>query len=142
MLASEITKADLEKLADEKLSDAQALLGVKSWSNAYYLAGYAVELAIKACIAKSFKADTIPDKDLVIKTYSHEFSRLIGTAGLTAELQNQVLASQDFGAAWGVVNEWSPEDRYRFNSEQDAKELIEAISNAAHGVLPWIKALW
>lgn len=141
-MASEMTRADLQKLADEKLSDAEVLSNAKSWSNAYYLAGYAVELAIKACIAKSFKADTVPDKDLVIKTYSHEFPKLIGTAGLTAELQKQVQASQDFSTAWGVVNEWSPEDRYRFNSEQDAKELIEAISDATHGVLPWIKTHW
>lgn len=125
-----------------KSCDAQILYSAKSWSNAYYLAGYAVELAIKACIAKSFKADTVPDKDLVIKTYSHELPKLIGTAGLTAELQKQVQASQVFGTAWGVVNEWSPDDRYRSNSEQDAKELIEAINDANHGVLAWIKTHW
>lgn len=141
-MASEMTRADLQKLADEKLSDAQVLFNAKSWSNAYYLAGYAVELAIKACIAKSFKADTVPDKDLVIKTYSHELPKLTGTAGLTAELQKQVQAIQDFRTAWGVVNEWSPEDRYRSNGEQDAKELIQAISDATHGVLPWIKTHW
>jgi HEPN domain-containing protein len=141
-LASEITRADLQKLADEKLSDARIPFNSQSWSNAYYLAGYAVELAIKACIAKSFKADTVPDKDLVMKTYSHEFPKLIGTAELTAELQRQVQASQDFGTAWGVVNEWTPDDRYRSNSAQDAKELIEAIGDATHGVLAWIKTHW
>jgi hypothetical protein len=137
-----MTRADLQKLADEKLSDAQILFNSKSWSNAYYVAGYAVELAIKACIAKSFKADTVPDKDLVMKTYSHEFPKLIGAAGLTPELQKQVQASQDFRTAWGVVNQWSPDDRYTENSEQDAKEFIEAISHATHGVLPWIKTHW
>jgi HEPN domain-containing protein len=137
-----MTRVDLQQLADEKLSDAQILFSAKSWSNAYYLAGYAVELAIKACIAKSFKADTVPDKDVVLKTYSHEFPKLIGTAGLTAELQKQVQASQDFGTAWGVVNEWSPEDRYRSNSEQDAEELIAAVSDTTHGVLAWIRTHW
>jgi HEPN domain-containing protein len=131
-----MTRADLQKLADEKLSDAQILFNAKSWSNAYYLAGYTVELAIKACIAKSFKADTIPDKALVDKTYSHELQKLIGTAGLTAELQKQEQANQDFRTAWALVNQWSPADRYTENSEQDAKELIEAISHATHGVLP------
>jgi HEPN domain-containing protein len=137
-----MTRADLQKLADEKLSDAQVLFNAKSWSNAYYLAGYAVELAIKACIAKSFKADTIPDKTLVERTYSHKFASLIGTAGLTAELRNQEQASQDFRTAWGVVNQWSPDDRYAENSEQDARELIEAIGDATHGVLPWIRTHW
>jgi HEPN domain-containing protein len=135
-------RADLQKLADEKLSDAQILFNAKSWSNAYYLAGYAVELAIKACIAKSFKADTIPDKALVDRTYSHNFAALIGTAGLTAELRNQEQVSQEFRTAWGVVNQWSPDDRYTENSEQDARELIEAIGHATHGVLPWIRTHW
>jgi HEPN domain-containing protein len=135
-------RVDLQNLADQKLSDAQILFNAKSWSNAYYLAGYAVELAIKACIAKAFKADTIPDRGLVNKTYSHEFPSLIGTAGLRAELQKQEEASQAFAAAWGVVNEWSPDDRYTVKSERDAKDLIEAVSHATHGVLPWIKTHW
>ena len=141
-MASEVTRADLQKLADEKLRDAKVLLNARSWSNAYYLAGYAVELAIKACIAKSFKADTIPDRALVEKTYSHEFPKLIGTAGLTAELQRQEQASRDFRAAWAVVNQWSPIDRYTQSTEQDARELIDAISDATHGVLQWIKTHW
>jgi HEPN domain-containing protein len=137
-----MTRAGLKKLADEKLRDAQILFNAKSWSNAYYLAGYAVELAIKACIAKSFEAETIPDLALVKRTYQHKFPSLIGTAGLTAELQKQEQVSQDFRTAWGVVNQWSPDDRYVENGEQDAKELIEAISHATHGVLPWIKTHW
>ena len=141
-MASEMTRADLQKLAEEKLRDAQILLTAKSWSNAYYIAGYAVELAIKACIARSFKADTIPDKALVDKTYSHEFRMLIRTAGLTAELQKQEQASQDFRTAWAVVNQWSPADRYTENSEQDAREIIEAIGHTTHGVLPWIRTHW
>ena len=104
-MGSEVAKADLQKLAEEKLNDARTLLAAKSWSNAYYLAGYAVELAIKACIAKSFKADTIPDMERVKDTYQHKFPRLTGTAGLTVELQKREQARQDFAAAWGVVNE-------------------------------------
>jgi HEPN domain-containing protein len=141
-LGSEVARADLQKLADEKLDDAKRLLSAGSWSNAYYLAGYAVELAIKACIAKSFRADTIPDLELVKDTYKHKFPGLIGTANLRAELQMQEQADQTFATNWGVANEWSPDDRYRVTSEQDAKELIDAISDTNHGVLPWIKTHW
>jgi HEPN domain-containing protein len=141
-LGSEVARADLQRLADEKLSDAAILLNAKSWSNAYYLAGYAVELAIKACIAKSFKAENIPDLQLVRETYTHRFSDLIGTAGLRAALQRQEQADLDFAINWGVVYEWSPEDRYTATSEQDARELIDAISDANHGVLAWIKTYW
>lgn len=41
----EVTKRQFELLAVEKLTDAELLLENRRWSNAYYLVGYAVELA-------------------------------------------------------------------------------------------------
>ena len=74
-MGSEVAKGELETLAQEKLDDAAALIADGRWTNGYYLAGYAVELALKACIAKSFKAITLPDKDLVNATYSHNLRK-------------------------------------------------------------------
>ena len=48
------TKKDLEALADTRLGDATHLFKGARYSAAYYLAGYAVELGIKACIARYF----------------------------------------------------------------------------------------
>jgi HEPN domain-containing protein len=132
----------LQKLAEEKLSDAGILLRAGSWSNAYYLAGYAVELALKACIAKSFKPETIPDKDLVIATYTHKFKGLVGAAGLSAELQKKEQADRSFATSWGLANSWSPDARYRSTTEQDARDLIDAIRDPKNGVLPWIQTFW
>lgn len=42
----------LQWLAEERLKDAKALLGRKRWSGAYYLCGYAVECALKACLLR------------------------------------------------------------------------------------------
>ncbi len=53
-----LTKADLEALAETRLEDSIFLLQAGRSSSAYYLAGYAVELALKACIAKSFQPNT------------------------------------------------------------------------------------
>ena len=39
-------------MADQRLVEAKALLDQGMWDGAYYLAGYAVELALKACIIK------------------------------------------------------------------------------------------
>jgi len=128
-------------LAEEKLADAKHLLADGRWANAYYLAGYAVELALKACIAKTFKAETIPDKALVNATYSHNFTNLVGTAELTADLNNRKMA-QAFEINWGVVVQWSEESRYESRGEQEAKDLIAAIEDATDGVLVWIKAYW
>jgi HEPN domain len=138
---SEASRADLQRLAEEKLADAKHLLADGRWANAYYLAGYAVELALKACIAKTFKAETIPDKALVNATYSHNFTNLVGTAELTADLNNRKTA-QAFEINWGVVVQWSEESRYESKGEQEAKDLIAAIEDATDGVLVWIKAHW
>lgn len=141
-MGSEVAKVELQRLADEKLADAKILLAAGRWSSAYYLAGYAVELALKACIAKTFKAETIPDKDLVNATYRHEFKKLVGTAGLNAELQSKEQADQAFEINWGVAASWSPDVRYQSVDEQNAKDLIAAIEHGTNGVLVWIKTHW
>jgi len=47
-----VDKRRLQKLAEVRLKDAQALLGRKRWSGAYYLSGYVIECALKACLLK------------------------------------------------------------------------------------------
>jgi hypothetical protein len=45
-----LTRTDLQQLADARIAEANALLAAGLWDGAYYLAGYAVECALKACI--------------------------------------------------------------------------------------------
>ncbi len=47
-----MNRIDLQQLARARLREAEALLNAGEWSGAYYLAGYAVECGLKACIAK------------------------------------------------------------------------------------------
>jgi HEPN domain-containing protein len=42
-----VIKAKWQRLAEERARDAEALLGTKRWSAAYYLSGYAVEYGLK-----------------------------------------------------------------------------------------------
>ena len=78
----EVTKADLEALAETRLQDAILLLEAGRSSSAYYLAGNAVELGLKACVAKAFQPNAIPDKAFVNEIYTHSLEKLLGTAGL------------------------------------------------------------
>ena len=57
-----LPKHDLEQLAEMRLDDAVLLFESGRASSAYYLAGYAVELALKACISKQMQFGVIPDK--------------------------------------------------------------------------------
>ena len=45
-----MTRPEWQRMAGERVRDASALLKVRRWSAAYYLAGYAVECGLKACI--------------------------------------------------------------------------------------------
>jgi HEPN domain-containing protein len=76
-----IGKADLETLAGVRLEDAKQLFASGQYSGAYYLSGYAIELAIKASIAKVFKANSIPDKAFVNAIYSHNLKDLLSLGG-------------------------------------------------------------
>lgn len=53
-----LTRKDFQTLAEDRLADAQTLLKTQSnWSGAYYISGYAVECALKACICKTIQAE-------------------------------------------------------------------------------------
>jgi hypothetical protein len=47
-----MNRAEFQKLSDLRLHESKALLTAGLPQGAYYLAGYAVECALKACIAK------------------------------------------------------------------------------------------
>src|SRR6185436_11049822 len=65
------SRSAARRLAEERLAEATELLKTRHWSGAYYLAGYAAELALKAVIAGQFVAGAIPDKRLVNAVYTH-----------------------------------------------------------------------
>jgi len=50
-----ISRTDLQKMAQAKLEDAEALLQAKRYDSAVYICGYAIELALKARICTSFQ---------------------------------------------------------------------------------------
>jgi hypothetical protein len=47
-----ITRSDFQRLADLRIQEAQGLLGLGHTAGTYYLGGYAVECALKACICE------------------------------------------------------------------------------------------
>lgn len=137
-----MTKADLEKLAQLRLDDAIFLLQAKRHSAAYYLAGYSVELALKACIAKLVQANTIPDKAFVNAIYVHKLDNLISTAGLRPAFEAEIKIDLDLAAYWAIANNWSEESRYAFWDPFAAASLIQAIHEPNHGVFQWVKKHW
>lgn len=133
---------ELQSMANLRVKDSELLLLAGHWSAAYYLCGYAVELGLKACISKQFAVNTIPDRTLVSKIFTHDFDVLIGLAGLRTELKAEIDRSADFGGSWGICKEWTPDARYGSWEEADARSLFYAVADDTNGLLKWIKAHW
>jgi HEPN domain len=135
-------RGKLQELSKAKFADAKLLCEAGSYSNAYYLAGYAVELGIKAIIARRFKADTIPDKAFVQETYSHNLQKLIELTGLAKGFRADLKRSADFNSNWGVAIQWTESVRYEIIDASEAQSLINAIGDAETGILQWLMRHW
>ena len=137
-----LTREDLQRLARLRIGDAILLLQANKASSAYYLAGYAVELGLKACISKLFQENVIPDKGLVNTIYTHSLEHLMTSSGLLPQLKVDIKADPVFGSYWGIVTKWSEASRYEFWDPVSASTLIHAINDEVHGVFPWVKRHW
>jgi HEPN domain-containing protein len=132
----------LQQLSEQHLADAQVLLEQRRWPGACYLAGYSVECALKACIAKLTKVHDFPHKDSP-KAFTHRLDVLVGLAELEQARIDKAKSSLDFKLNWAVILEWSEESRYDLSAgDREARNLIHAISDNQEGVLPWIKLHW
>jgi HEPN domain-containing protein len=136
-----VNRADFQQLADVRIAEAKVLLDQGMYDGAYYLAGYAVECALKACIAKRTHQDDFPPKNSN-SLYTHNIRSLINSADLAGDRDNAAAADADLSANWAVVFNWNEESRYARKTEPDARALYDAITYPPHGVLPWIKERW
>lgn len=138
-----LTRSDFQRLADVRVREAQALLTAGEYSGAYYLAGYAVECALKACICRQYPGETFPSKARARgDVYIHNLALLIHEAELTATHRAEEDADSAFADAWNVALGWSEQSRYAFFQEQDASGLYAAVTDSEHGVLQWLRRHW
>lgn len=107
-----MNRFDFQELALLRLKEAQTLLQNNCSAGAYYLAGYAVECALKACIAKLTAQYDFPDKDRVNQSHVHNLKKLIDVAGLNQKLLDRMREDNDFFSAWNIVKDWSEKSRY------------------------------
>jgi HEPN domain-containing protein len=137
-----MNRTDFQQLSEVRLKESKALLAAGFPDGAYYLAGYAVECALKACIAKRTQLHDFPEKGSH-RYYSHDLEDLFGFADLRLELEQALAANQQMNANWIVVKNWSEESRYESGrAAQDAQDLLRAIEDHAGGLLPWLQQRW
>jgi len=137
-----MNRVDLQEIAERRVRESSALLAAGFPDGAYYLAGYAVECALKACIAKQTREHDFPEKKLVNESYTHRLKDLLKLAELKTDLETALQQDQLMEANWAIVQDWSEESRYEKRTFQQAASLLSAIDDQPGGVLPWIRQRW
>lgn len=137
-----MNRLDFQRLAYERVRDADSLLFAGQWPGAYYLAGYAVECALKACVARLTNQHDFPDKVFAARCYTHNIETLVEAANLIALRNAEGKVNVPFGKNWTLVKDWNEASRYLIWSEAQARKLYAAVNDPATGVFPWIAARW
>ena len=134
---------DLRQLSHLRIREAGILLRAGAVHGAYYLAGYAVECALKACIARQFQRHDIPDRRLVNDVYTHHMDELLDLAGLRPALQQDAATRPPLRTNWNIAKDWKETARYDPSiTAQNAQDLYAACTAKRYGILPWLRNRW
>src|SRR5713226_3751107 len=129
-----MNRSDFQKLTRLRLDKAKVLLANGRYEGAYYLIGYAVECAFKACIAKQTKLYDFPTKNSN-SVYVHNLTALLGFAGLQEKHSKRSKKNPAFELNWSIVKEWKEDARYSLKITKDkAEALYSAVVSRKDGI--------
>jgi hypothetical protein len=135
------TRRDFQRLAELRAREAAILARAGKQHGAYYLGGFAIECALKACIARQTRRHEFPvEPRYASKVYTHDLGELLKLARLEAQLDKDIKTRPLLATNWGVVKGWNVDSRYEI-AGLSGKDMVVAV-NSSDGVLEWIKLHW
>jgi HEPN domain-containing protein len=138
-----MNRAELQHLTRIRLREAKVLFDSRRYEGAYYLLGYAVECAFKACIAKQTKRYDFPERKFINDIYTHDLNKLLNVSGLEPEHRKESKRNPSFELNWTIVKDWSEQSRYVTGiSRAKAKDFRSAVVSRRSGILPWLQKWW
>ena len=138
-----MNRVEFQQLAEVRLREAEALLAAGLWDGAYYLAGYAVECGLKACIAgRTSAGDFPPSPEECRKYYTHDLAVLRKTARLDGHPDFLPGGNRPLQDNWRLCVIWKETVRYGFSSDATARELVAAVGDPVNGMLTWLSRHW
>jgi HEPN domain-containing protein len=138
-----LNRNTLRKLAESRLEEARILLDNRQWTGAYYLTGLAIECALKSCLASEVKQHDFPDKQFVNAMYVYNLENLFKlNAALWVGLQTEMQANPRLTVNWSTIKDWDDGKRYSVVEELESKALFEAATEAASGLMVWLRGRW
>ena len=138
-----MNRTDLQELAKIRIRESRTLLDRGLYAGAYYLSGYSLECALKACIAKQTREYDFPDKKKTNAAYAHDLKKLFELSDFYQEFSREWKSTPKLELNWGIASNWSEQSRYILTTKQeDAKALYWACASPKYGILNWIKKRW
>lgn len=147
-------RADFQQLAILRLTEAQTLLTHDLPDGAFYLAGYAVECALKAAICRTLGIDDFFESysskphgakvrdDVVQKFKTHDYGTLLVLSGLYHKLGADLLTDKALNDSWSTFQNqnWSEQQRYATASKamNDTLDFVASVNY----FLQWISQHW
>ena len=133
------TRKQLKHLALLRRRETQVLYEAELYDGSRYLAGYVLELALKARICRVLDFEEYPDFGEFRRLYaSHDLEQLLKLSGLSRKLSLQEKKLFD---SWSTAALWKPERRYDVPGtakRDDVRDILEAVDE----VFRWIKKYW
>lgn len=134
----------LQLLSEERIKDAFVLIAAGQWAAAYYLAGYAIECALKSCILQRIINEGLvfTEQKFAERCWVHDLAILLKLADLEKNLGLDIQVDPTLGGNWEKIRDWKETSRYLLKSEANARELLEAICHPTSGLLQWLRRYW
>jgi hypothetical protein len=140
-----LTRSDLQTLARRRLKEAKVLLDNRCYEGSFYLLGYAVECAVKACIAKQMrKGHFPPTRGFVDTCYIHDLERLFKTAELWTSFQADLNANAALRCNWQLIKPWNEAKRYDPGrlTKAVAEGAYQGVADPVNRVFQWLRLRW
>lgn len=142
------TQSDIEALAYSKLRDAEILLANERFDSAYYLAGYAVELLLKARVCKTLgipdffdfdnlQRQRLKNESVITRPYRvHDYEQLLILSGIYTQYQKEIETNELFFSNWSIISDWNENSRYLTGINPDR---VNKFITSVKEVLVWIQ---
>lgn len=144
---------EIRKLGWQRIKEAEILLKNGMYDGAYYLAGYSVELLLKAKICDRLGIPNLFDEDNksnlekgmgeIRKTLkTHNLFTLLIFSGLKVKFDNDKASNKELAKSNSLLfNSWDENARYKpcgHMGDKDVGKLINLLSGE-NGILKWIE---
>ncbi len=139
-LGSPLTDRQLWEVAERWAKDARVSARHGGSPEAIYLAaGLALECALKAIAMRRDGLATFPARRDRRDFYSHDLRKLIGLAGVKADIDAAKGGGVPVADHWMIALNWRIEKRYGLGMDDDeARSMLECVVEPHTGLFGWL----